>query len=276
MTTENFTCPRHGQYTPPSVNSQDRLNQACPMCSTVAAAMESAWRSDVARWARAKDSGIPFRFRGATLARWEATTQLQEAAKSLVCGWCDELTQSGLGAGAGITFSGPPGVGKTHMAVGMLLEVLVRTDLSVGYVQWPAMLGELKASAAARNDEAARLVECMKGYDVVVLDELGVRLGTDFDMAMLFDVVDHRYREMLPTIICTNVPLDQAAIAIGERVADRLMQMNDPVNLAGPSWRRAGQDQKVLPLPIQPPARTLELPGCWAGKDTPRVLHTER
>ena len=57
---------------------------------------------------------------------------------------------------------------------------------------------------------------------LLILDEVGVQLGTEHEMRILFEVVNERYADCLPTILISN--LDEAELLkfTGARLMDRV------------------------------------------------------
>ena len=60
--------------------------------------------------------------------------------------------------------------------------------------------------------------------DLLILDEVGVQFGSDFEKQILFDVLNERYEKLKPSILLSNIPGDQLADYLGERVTDRLRE----------------------------------------------------
>jgi DNA replication protein DnaC len=62
---------------------------------------------------------------------------------------------------------------------------------------------------------------CQK-CDVLIIDEIGVQYGTDMERIELFDIIDHRYNEMKPTIFTSNFYKTELKEKLGQRICDRL------------------------------------------------------
>jgi DNA replication protein DnaC len=59
---------------------------------------------------------------------------------------------------------------------------------------------------------------------LLVMDEVGVQYGTDAEKVLLFDVINRRYQDVMPTILLTN--LDKAGLReyLGDRAFDRIRE----------------------------------------------------
>lgn len=70
--------------------------------------------------------------------------------------------------------------------------------------------------------------------DLLILDEVGVQFGSDTERLLLFDILNERYERRRPTILMSNLALDDAEEGgrvvpgiksyLGERVFDRLRE----------------------------------------------------
>jgi DNA replication protein DnaC len=63
-----------------------------------------------------------------------------------------------------------------------------------------------------------------KVYDALIIDEVGVQFGSDTEKMIVFDIIDGRYSNMLPTILISNLALPDVKELIGERAIDRLRE----------------------------------------------------
>ncbi|MDV7919996.1 ATP-binding protein, partial [Pseudomonas aeruginosa] len=76
---------------------------------------------------------------------------------------------------------------------------------------------------AAKYTERDALEE-LAGFDLLVIDELGAQGGTEYELGLLHEVIDRRYREMRPTVVVSNMSAQEVAKYIGDRAVDRLRE----------------------------------------------------
>ena len=72
---------------------------------------------------------------------------------------------------------------------------------------------------------------------LLIIDEIGVQYGTDSERNILFEVINDRYEDMLPTIMISNLPLNELAPLLGERVVDRMLEGGAVLSFNWPSYR---------------------------------------
>ena len=122
--------------------------------------------------------------------------------------------------GYGIIFSGSVGTMKTTLAVACLQSVI-----SQGYrgyfVSMPELLDILFSSEKQDRREFEKSV---KSVGLLVIDDMGAEYGTDWVVNKVDSIITHRYNELLPTIITTNLTKEEMKGRYMERVYDRLKQ----------------------------------------------------
>lgn len=141
--------------------------------------------------------------------------------------------------GTNVIFLGPPGVGKTHLAVAILLKAL-----NEGYrVLFISMSTIIRKNADyIRKGNPSRMLSNLIKPAVLVIDEIGYTPLDNEAATLLFDVIDIRYRKRKPIILTSNKSWGQWGEIIPDRVMatailDRLLHYSVTINIAGDSYR---------------------------------------
>ncbi len=120
---------------------------------------------------------------------------------------------------------GDVGTGKTHLAAGAAIRLVER-----GYIVRVYRASDVAARFRAASQEGAgeleRYTNRLKNTRVLVLDDFGAEHITEFVAAAWYDVLDHRYRTLAPTIITANVHPDSLNMP---RLASRLTDLRSAV-----------------------------------------------
>lgn len=110
----------------------------------------------------------------------------------------------GAGALPQLVLAGPPGSGKTHLAVGALLECIGRGE-AARYQNVALFLEELRM---AYGDDAetsfGELFGAAAAVPTLALDDLGAERGTPWAREKMYEIVDARYSAGLRTLACSN------------------------------------------------------------------------
>lgn len=142
-------------------------------------------------------------------------------------------------AGRGIYFCGDVGTGKTHLAVAVLNELIKRKRVPSLFVTVPELLDNLRGTYNDPGRNIDEWMDAVKNADFLVLDDLGSERPTEWVRERLFVVINHRYREQLPTLFTSNVGPKDLAAQLGERTASRIIAMCDWISLEGEDFREA-------------------------------------
>ena len=70
----------------------------------------------------------------------------------------------------------------------------------------------------------SEVIAAFGGYDLLIIDEVGVQSGTEAESRALFDVFNERYQNMKPTILISNLSPEGFKAAVGDRIADRVKE----------------------------------------------------
>lgn len=153
----------------------------------------------------------------------------------------------------GLILMGPCGVGKTHLAVAALLEI-IRSDKpgKLLFRNFQDLIHEIQASFSSDQvPKKSELLEPMLEADLLVLDELGSQKPTLFVQDILYYVINTRYNEERATIFTTNfLDESQAGIEslqqrIGERLRSRIYAMAESVVIDSDDYRKSVQARRV-------------------------------
>lgn len=181
---------------------------------------------------------IPPRFVNETFETFKATTQ--PAKHNLtVCQQYVNTWEDRKNAGEGLIFCGIPGTGKTHLAVSIAREIAEDLQESV-FITTAARIIRAFRRTWSGNSEFSEL-DVLAKYcdpDLLIIDEIGVQYGTDSERNILFEVINDRYEYLLPTILVSNLPLNELEEMLGERVVDRLLQGGTVLTFNWPTYRR--------------------------------------
>lgn len=153
------------------------------------------------------------------------------------------LLKAGRG---GLFLYGQTGVGKTLYACELMSQLVspsVPQLCTRGFLftTTEKMLEDIKNSFSRQGEEGnpEETVDKYKNADYLLLDDLGPENLTDWVYSSLYGIINHRYDELLPTIITSNLDLDQIADRLDDdRITERIYEMCKPVQFNGESQRK--------------------------------------
>lgn len=122
----------------------------------------------------------------------------------------------------GIYLFGSPGRGKTHLAAGLLRELLQKEVFCI-YVKCAELLPSLRSHF--RGGDKEKVVAPLLEADFLVLDDLGAEEKQGWFLDDLYRVLDHRMEWLLPTVITSNLSLTEVKARYGVRVTSRIERM---------------------------------------------------
>ena len=230
---EDRTCEKHGPYQASvrNLGGKERVDP-CPGClqlsqeterfdALAAADLERTRASDRNRLDRA---GIPARFRNRDFTAYHVETDAQKRALRFCQAYADRFATSVRPKGAGLVLCGGVGTGKTHLAAAIANQVIAEgfTALFIGVA---AAVRRVKDSWRKESDVTEQ--QAIDGFlspDLLILDEVGVQFGSETEKLFLFEIINGRYEEMLPTVLISNLGKTELADYVGSRVMDRMQE----------------------------------------------------
>lgn len=221
-------------------------------------AVECACRVQERAQRRLKQAGIPRRYEHCTLENYETRFPSSHRtlgaallrAKRFVEGYPLETD------GTGLLLTGSIGVGKTHLAVGILQALVTERGATGLFFDYRDLLKQVQNSynPQVRETELEVLRPVFEA-EVLVLDELGAAKPTDWVWDTVAHILNTRYNDRRTTIITTNYPnqgplgaaggdgsgrLREETLGdrIGERMRSRLQEMCVVVEMMGEDFRQ--------------------------------------
>lgn len=151
----------------------------------------------------------------------------------------------------GLIFMGPQGVGKTHLAVGIIKQLMKLKSVPCLFRTFPELLKEIQNSynAVSQSTELSLLRPVLE-TEVLALDELGAQNPSSWVRDEVAYVLNYRYNENKVTVLTTNYQdederkakagtTDSLSERIGVRMRSRLFEMCKTIKMDGNDFRKA-------------------------------------
>jgi DNA replication protein DnaC len=139
-----------------------------------------------------------------------------------------------------LVLKGGYGAGKTHLAAAIANDRISRGE-PVLFIVVPDLLDHLRATFAptSRVTYDDRF-ESVRNAPFLILDDLGAQSPTVWAQEKLFQLLNHRYNEQLPTVITTNRELEEIEPRLRSRFSDS--RMCTIATIVAPDFRQGGVD----------------------------------
>ena len=195
---------------------------------------------------------IPKRYEHCSFENFTAyNEQLQKALR-----YASQLAERFPVVEKGMFLGGPPGVGKTHLAVALLSQV-IRTRGAVGLFYDTRDLLRMIRSTYAPDNRTAEMdvLRPVMTADVLILDDLGAEKTSEWVEETLNLIVNARYSEKRVTVFTSNfddIPdstdPNSLLFRIGFRMRSRLHEMCEFIELDGGDYRELPRNGGVEDL----------------------------
>lgn len=146
-----------------------------------------------------------------------------------------------------VLIQGPPGVGKTHLAVGLGIKA-VEQGFSVLYLRFDELLTELRRDAQLAPAQLRRRKYLSTA--LLIIDELGFEPMNRQDASLFFRLVTYRYGRGAFLITTNKSVREWTELLAGDEVLatavlDRLLHRASVLNIKGRSYRLRDLEQAL-------------------------------
>lgn len=186
-------------------------------------------------------SPIDISWRGGTVPRMFPDLHRDRAASMPDPVWPDPEVYADVlakvEAGGIVALIGKRGTGKTQMSVYLALDA----ELQPMYFTASDLCRWLKAWLSLSGPDEGHNRRLLAEVPMLVIDELQVRLGTEYEDKELTALIDKRYTRGLATVLIANLTTDEFAKHIGGSVISRMQETGLVVECEWASFRAGGQ-----------------------------------
>ncbi len=202
---------------------------------------------------------IPRRYQHCELSNYDVLPGAHERSQSKALMMAQSFAREYPADHAGLLLIGPIGVGKTHLSVGIIKELIQTKSTPSLFYDYRELLKEIQNSY--NESVAATEMQILRPVfeaEVLVLDELGAVKPTEWVWDTVSHILNTRYNDKRTTIFTTNFPdespsgsgdesersrafratrVETLGDRIGERMRSRLHEMCRVVKIEGEDFR---------------------------------------
>lgn len=135
------------------------------------------------------------------------------------------------------------GNGKTswslRLAQSYLNKVWYSTtvDCKVLFINVPKFFIKLKENISAPNEYIAHIKKYVTQCDLVVWDDIGTKVGTEFEVENLLDIINNRIDNGKSNIYTSNIAPEMLRNCVGDRLYSRVINLSSIIELKGQDKR---------------------------------------
>ncbi len=197
-------------------------------------------------------ANIPRRYRDCSFKNFEIHNESHKDALKIVKKFIKNYPVQDVG----LLFLGPCGVGKTHLAVATINELIHKKGIPCYFCDFRELIRNIQSTYS--QDSSLNEMDILSPIfqkDVLVLDELGARRTTAWVEETVFYIINNRYNNKKLTIFTSNYPdteeeeednrepyfkkgKETLVDRIGVRLRSRLYEMCKIVHMDGDDYRK--------------------------------------
>jgi DNA replication protein DnaC len=174
-------------------------------------------------------SGIPPKYFKCSFDTFKATNDLSHCYRI-----CKEYIAEPV---CNLFLYGGYGTGKTHLAVAVARELLLKGKM-VLFTSVSRLLFEIRKTFRQGSDDMeASYLERYSSCPFLILDDFGLEKNSEWSRQTLDYIIYERDNHLRPTVITSNLSLDELTEKMGGRISSRLVGMGKIVLFKGKDYR---------------------------------------
>lgn len=149
--------------------------------------------------------------------------------------YCKNYAENFSLSSPSVLFQGGTGLGKTHLSLAIAGKAIEKGfGVVYGSVHnFASALEKERFSNSGEDDTADLLISA----DLLLLDDLGTEFQSQYVSSSIYNIIDTRIMKSLPTIISTNLTIDEIQKRYGERLVSRLFSCYTRLTFVGKDIR---------------------------------------
>jgi len=197
-------------------------------------------------------ANIPRRYRSCSFSNFEIHDESHKHALKIAKKFVENFPEQDIG----LLFQGPCGVGKTHLAVAIIDELIQKKNVPCYFCDFRELIRSIQSSYTPDSHlTESNILEPVFQKDVLVLDELGAKRTTAWVEETVFYIINNRYNNKKLTVFTSNYidsdeeeedtrdsfykkEDDTLVDRIGIRLRSRIYEMCKIVNVWGEDYRK--------------------------------------
>ncbi len=199
-------------------------------------------------WEQAR---IPRRYQNCSLKNFEVHNDSHRDALKI----SKQFVKNYPAQEVGLLFIGPCGVGKTHLAVAIIRELIEKKNVPCSFYDFRELIRDIQNTFTPdSNLTESEVLTPVFEHEVLVLDELGAKRTTAWVEETVFYIINQRYNQKKLTLFTSNYldteeeedtrdsfykkSGDTLVDRIGVRLRSRLYEMCKIVEMWGDDYRK--------------------------------------
>ncbi len=199
-----------------------------------------------------EQANIPRRYRDCSFENFEIHNDSHKDAMKIVKKFIKNYPVQDVG----LLFLGPCGVGKTHLAVATMNELIRKKAVPCYFCDFRELIRSIQSTYSPDSElTEVDVLSPIFRTDVLVLDELGAKRTTAWVEETIFYIINNRYNNKKLTIFTSNYPdtdeeeednreayfkkgKETLVDRIGVRLRSRLYEMCKIIQMDGDDYRK--------------------------------------